>query len=203
MKQQHELPLLNRKLFPNLVIVGGTASGKTTVAYQLAKLIGFGVLDLDEWIEKRNGRPISEIFLSEGEAAFRRMETEALQGIQSILNHIIIPGGGTLEREENWEMLKQLGPSIWLATPQSEIVHRLLLHPEEIARRPKLAAILDIKDPAARRASLEQHLLDLDARRQERFKEADYTMTISFATAGTCAQFIKGLLLNGQTSDKS
>jgi shikimate kinase len=201
LKHTHELPTLDRKLFPNLVIVGGTASGKTTVAYQLAKLIGFGVLDLDEWIEKRNGRPISEIFLSEGEAAFRRMETDALQGIQSILNHIIIPGGGTLEREENWEMLKQLGPSIWLATPQSEIIHRLLLHPEEIARRPKLAATLDITDPAARRASLEQHLLDLDARRQEKFKEADYTMTIGFATAGTCAQFIKRLLLYGQTPE--
>ncbi len=199
MKQIQELPVLNRKAFPNLVIVGGTASGKTTVAYQLAKLIGFGVLDLDEWIEKKAGRPISEIFLSEGEAAFRQMETEALQGIQPILNHIIIPGGGTLEREENWQMLKQLGPAIWLATPRSEIVYRLLLNPDEIAKRPKLAATLDIADPVARRASLEQHIAELDAKREDKFKEADYTMTLSFATAGTCAQFIKSMLLSGQT----
>ena len=99
MKKVLEYPTLNRKQFPNLVVVGATASGKTTVAYQLARLIGFGVLDLDDWIEKKQGRRIEDIFAQEGEAAFRQMETEALEAIGGILNHIIIPGAGAVERE--------------------------------------------------------------------------------------------------------
>ena len=202
MEHIHDLPSLDRKLFPNLVIIGGTASGKTTVAYQLAKLVGFGVLDLDAWIEKKYQRSISEIFLSEGEAVFRQMETDALEGLQSILNHIIIPGGGTIERDENWNLLRKLGPMIWLATPHSEIIHRLLSSPNEIAKRPKLAAVLDIEDATVRRASLEQHLHDLDLRYSNKFEQADYVVTTSFATAGTCAQFIKSQLLSGQEPTK-
>ncbi len=190
-----EYPSLDRKKFPNLVVVGATASGKTTVAYQLAKLIGFGVLDLDGWIENKQGRRIEDIFAQDGEDAFRRMESEALQAISGILNHIIIPGAGAVEREENMEYMRHLGPTIWLATPMSEVVYRLLQRPEELEKRPMLAGAKEIKDRGLRQAFLEEKLGQLEKRRLERYRQADYAMTISFATAGTCAQFIKNLLL--------
>lgn len=203
MKKVLEYPTLNRKQFPNIVVVGATASGKTTVAYQLARLIGFGVLDLDQWIEKKAGRTIESIFAQDGEDTFRRLETEALGEISGILNHIIIPGAGAVEREENLELMRRLGPTIWLATPMSEVVYRLMQRPEELEKRPMLIAARDIADRQQRQAYLEERLGEMESRRVDRYRQADYAMTISFATAGTCAQFIKNLLLSSEASDNA
>lgn len=203
MKKVLEYPTLNRKQFPNLVVVGATASGKTTVAYQLARLIGFGVLDLDDWIEKKQGRRIEDIFAQEGEEAFRQMETEALEAIGGILNHIIIPGAGAVEREENMELMRRLGPTIWLATPMSEVVYRLLQRPEELEKRPMLIAAKEIPDRQQRQVYLEERLSQMEQRRVDRYRQADYAMTISFATAGTCAQFIKNLLLASEAPENA
>ncbi|MCX6131847.1 MAG: hypothetical protein NTX25_22660 [Proteobacteria bacterium] len=201
MKKNLEYPSLNRDKFPNLVVVGATASGKTTVAYQLARLIGFGVLDLDEWIERKQGRSIEDIFASDGEAAFRTMESEALASIDGILNHIIIPGAGAVEREENLDLMRRLGPSIWLATPMSEVVYRLLQKPEELERRPMLLAAKDITDRHKRQVFLEEKLQELESRRLDKYQKSDYAMIISFATAGTCAQFIKNLLVTHEVPE--
>ncbi len=203
MKKALEYPTLNRKQFPNLVVVGATASGKTTVAYQLARLIGFGVLDLDQWIEKKQGRTIDDIFAQEGEDSFRRMETDALGDISGILNHIIIPGAGAVEREENLELMRRLGPTIWLATPMSEVVYRLMQRPEELDKRPMLIAARDIGDRQQKQAYLEERLGEMESRRLDRYRQADYAMTISFATAGTCAQFIKNLLVSSEVPDNA
>lgn len=198
MKKSYDLSSLDRKAFPNLIIIGGTASGKTTVAHQLAQLLGFGVIDLDAWIEKKAQKSITAIFESEGEEGFRERETEAIRSLGRILNHIIIPGGGALERDENWQLLGELGQTLWLATPLSEVVYRLMQNPEELLKRPKLAEALKIEDRDARRRFLEQRIEELEARRMNRYQAADYAVTIGFATAGTCAQFIKELLLSRQ-----
>jgi len=203
LKKVVEYPTLNRKQFPNLVVVGATASGKTTIAYQLARLIGFGVLDLDQWIERKQGRSIEDIFAQDGEDAFRTMETEALGAIEGILNHIIIPGAGAVEREENLELMRRLGPTIWLATPMSEVVYRLLQRPEELEKRPMLVAAKEIPDRQQRQAYLEERLGQLESRRLKQYQQADYAMTISFATAGTCAQFIKNLLLSSEVPENA
>ena len=46
-------PVLDRTKFPNIILVGATASGKSTVGYQLSKLLGLGYIDLDKWIEQK------------------------------------------------------------------------------------------------------------------------------------------------------
>ena len=56
--------VLDRTKFPNIIIVGATASGKSTVGYQLSRLLGIGFIDLDKWIEKKEGKSITEIFIS-------------------------------------------------------------------------------------------------------------------------------------------
>ena len=203
MKTVLEYPTLDRQKFPNLVVVGATASGKTTVAYQLARLIGFGVVDLDEWIERKQGRTIDEIFASDGEEAFRSMETEALKAFSGILNHIIIPGAGAVEREQNLELMRNLGPTLWLATPMSEVVYRLLQRPEELERRPMLLAAKTIVDRHQRQIFIEDRLRELESRRLDKYQKSDYAMVISFATAGTCAQFIKDLLVTSEVPENS
>ena len=54
-------------------------SGKTTVGKNLARISNMIFLDTDEWIEQQQGRKISDIFASDGEEAFRDMETLVLR----------------------------------------------------------------------------------------------------------------------------
>ena len=191
---------LDRQKYPNLVIVGATASGKTTVAYQLSKVLGFGFIDIDQRIVEKAGRSISEIFAKDGVDVFRAIESEILESLQGILNHVIVAGAGAIESEKNWELLKAIGPSIWLATPIAEIVHRLTKFPEELEKRPMLADALKIEEPKAREAYLAERLKDLEDRRNSIYSQADHRVTIGFATADTCAQFIKQLLIESEVS---
>ena len=85
--------------YGNLILTGVSASGKSTVGRQLAKLLGMGFLDLDELIEKSQGKTINEIFSADGEAAFREMEARMLESLQSIRSHVVAVGGGALDRK--------------------------------------------------------------------------------------------------------
>lgn len=188
----------NRQKYPNLVIVGATASGKTTVAYQLSKVLGFGFIDIDQRISEKAGRTIPEIFAQDGIDRFREIESEILESLDGILNHVIVAGAGAIESEKNWDMLKRIGPSIWLATPIAEIVHRLMKFPDELAKRPMLSDALQIENPKSREEFLEAKLKELEDRRNSIYSQADHRVTIGFATADTCAQFIKQLLMEGE-----
>jgi len=190
-----EHPALDRHKFPNLVIVGATASGKTTVAYQLSKVLGFGFIDIDQRIAEKAGRSIPQIFAQDGLSRFREIESEILFSLKGILNHVIVAGAGAIESDDNWSTLRQLGPSIWLATPVSEIVHRLIKFPEELAKRPFLAEALTIESIREREDFLVTRLKELEDKRIDKYRLADFRVTIGFATADTCAQFIKQLLI--------
>ena len=61
-----------------LYLVGFMGSGKTTMARALGRRLGWRALDLDEEIERREGRTVSQVFASEGEGYFRRVEREVL-----------------------------------------------------------------------------------------------------------------------------
>ena len=94
----------------NLVLVGMPGSGKTTVGRALAQLTGRALLDLDSEIVRRAGRPIPEIFQTEGEEAFRELEQQALEEAASGRNGwIIATGGGAVLRRENREAMRRSG----------------------------------------------------------------------------------------------
>ena len=62
-----------------LSLMGFMGCGKSSVGRELARLLCCPFMDLDEVIEEAEGRSIPEIFATDGEAAFRRMEAEHLQ----------------------------------------------------------------------------------------------------------------------------
>ena len=62
----------------HLVLVGMMGVGKTTVSRIVGERLGRRVVDSDLVIEARTGRTVREIFESDGEAAFRALETDAL-----------------------------------------------------------------------------------------------------------------------------
>ena len=84
-----------------IVLTGFMGSGKSTIGRSLAQRLSWGFVDLDTFIEQREGRAVPRIFAESGEAAFRAMETAALASSleQSLL--VVALGGGALETPAN------------------------------------------------------------------------------------------------------
>jgi Shikimate kinase len=64
--------------FPLIILIGPPGSGKTTVGSLLAARLGVGFTDTDAVIEAAAGKPVGDIFISDGEPEFRRLEREAV-----------------------------------------------------------------------------------------------------------------------------
>ena len=102
-----------------IVIVGFMGCGKTTVAEALAARLGCGMIDLDSFITKGERRSPAEIIVQDGEPAFRRIETRALQdALEQNAARVIALGGGAWTIEENRALVSQYHClSVWLDAP--------------------------------------------------------------------------------------
>jgi shikimate kinase len=108
-----------------IFLIGLPGSGKTTLGKQLAKQIHYVFSDLDEAIVKAQHSTIEEIFLKEGEAAFRNYEHHCLQSYNKNDNIIVSTGGGAPCFHNNMEWMNKMGVSIFLNPPLIELTKRL------------------------------------------------------------------------------
>ena len=101
--------------------------GKSSVGRELARLLCCPFMDLDEVIEEAEGRSIPEIFASDGEAAFRRMEAEHLQILLDSHNisAVVALGGGTVMRKECAEMVREKTMCVYLRATVETLVRNL------------------------------------------------------------------------------
>jgi shikimate kinase len=103
---------------PRIVIIGFMAAGKTTVARALAMRLDSAWLDLDEFINAREGCSVPAIINAEGELRFREIETEALRAALATDACVIALGGGAWMREVNRALIAQHDcVTIWLDAP--------------------------------------------------------------------------------------
>lgn len=91
---------------PLLVLVGAPGAGKSTVGPLLAERLGVEFADLDELIVGRAGRSISEIFTTEGEAAFRALEEDAVSEALVAHGGVLALGGGAVLSERTRAALR-------------------------------------------------------------------------------------------------
>jgi shikimate kinase len=90
---------------PVAVLVGPPGAGKSTVGALLAERLGVPYLDTDTLVEQRAGRAISDIFLSDGEPAFRAMERDAVAEALAGHDGVLALGGGAVMTEGVRELL--------------------------------------------------------------------------------------------------
>lgn len=110
----------------NIVLMGFMGAGKTTIGKKLAKVLECEFIDTDEWIEKEQGRKISDIFAEDGETVFRDMETDLLKRLQNSEKRFVLSiGGGMPVREENRALLRNIGTVVYLKTSKDEIIRRV------------------------------------------------------------------------------
>ncbi len=107
------LPLLQREK-ENIILIGMPGSGKTTQARLLGKVLHRPVFDSDQEIEKELGMRIPDFFASQGEAAFRQVETRVLARLGAMSGIILSTGGGAVTRAENYPLLHQNGTILWI-----------------------------------------------------------------------------------------
>lgn len=98
----------------NIFLIGMPGCGKTTVGQQLAQRLNKKFVDADEELEKRAGRPITEIIPRDGEAAFRTLETQTLEALGKQSGLVIATGGGCVTQMRNYDLLHQNGTIFWL-----------------------------------------------------------------------------------------
>lgn len=187
----------------NVILVGAMSSGKSTAGWLLARMVGYGFVDLDAAIEGRVGKTVAEIFEEKGEEAFRDLETAFLQDIQGIRSHVIACGGGAVMRDENWSLLSRMGTTVWVNTPPEEIARRLVATTpmaeesglERLKRRPLLADLADVKDAEQRHDKLTERMKALIGQRAGRYRQCRITVADSFSTPESTAALIKDALL--------
>lgn len=114
-----------KKKFGNLILCGFMGSGKTTVGRLLAEKTGRRFVDLDQWIEGREGMPVSEIFSKYGESRFRELERRAADELSFETGLVIAPGGGALLDPESAAALKSGGVVVLLDAGLSAVRARL------------------------------------------------------------------------------
>jgi shikimate kinase len=123
----------------NIYLVGFMGTGKSAVGKELAKRKKLQFVDLDELIELKEKRLISDIFAKEGEPYFRIVEKRTLAEVSMEKKFVVACGGGIVLNNDNMKTMKKTG-----------VIVCLTASPEIILERTRLAShrpLLNVKDP--------------------------------------------------------
>ena len=161
----------------NVILVGFMGSGKTAIGKLASRLLGFQFLDTDQIIVDRAGRQIADIFATDGEPAFRKMETSVLESLSHINRCIISTGGGAVLLESNREILRAIGFVVLLTASEETLYERISRN----TKRP----LLQTENP---RATLSKLL----AERSEAYAAAaDFTLDTSDLSHNAAAESLE------------
>jgi shikimate kinase/3-dehydroquinate synthase len=168
----------------DIVLVGLPGSGKSVVGKRLAQRHGATFIDLDERIERTDGRPIPTIFAEDGEATFRTLERQAVDDLgpadtELAVRRVIATGGGAVADPRNRWALYRGRVSVWLDGRPEVLAQRL-------RRSPHVRPLITGRDPIGA-------IRDLGSRR-ERFYAAAVVHIIGVADVGTVVEAVEAHL---------
>ena len=140
---------------PVAVFVGAPGSGKTTIGRRVAAALGVPFVDSDHLIEARAGMTVSDIFLNEGEAAFRAMEEEVVVQALGEVDGVLSLGGGAVLSEATRSRLAG-HRVVWLRVTLADAARRVGMNtarPLLLGNvRAQLGALLEARTPCTRRS---------------------------------------------------
>jgi len=126
---------------PNIILTGFMGSGKTTVGTLLAKQLDYDFIDTDHLIEERCGMTVQELFRTQGEDAFRKLESEVALELGASQGMVISTGGRLMLDPANARALSASGKVFCLVATPEEILRRVTA--DQAATRP----LLDTPNP--------------------------------------------------------
>ena len=153
----------------NIILVGMTGVGKTTVGRSLSKILRRNFIDIDLEIEKSSGLRVSDIFENYGEAKFRNIEKKILfDRLETKENCVISTGGGILTNDQVIQMVKKKSLSIFLEIKTSNLLYRLK---NNLKNRPML-----------QKGDLETNLHEMHEKRIKGYEKADIKISVDGLT---------------------
>ena len=171
--------MVNGDMPERVLLVGFMASGKSSVGKELASRLGWDFEDFDTAIKARAGKSVSQIFSEDGEAEFRRLESDVAEELLSRRNTVVASGGGWPAQPGSWKMVTEDTMSVWLQVSPAVAVRRAA---EEGGTRPLLDGE-DVLDRAtalllAREASYRRARYTLDSEQCGPLELADEIMKL-------------------------
>lgn len=125
-----------------IYLLGYMGSGKSVIGDELAGLLKYKFIDLDEAVVKAAGMPVPHIFEVHGENHFRQLEKEQLHKTIETENAVIATGGGTPSFFDNMKWMNSHGTTVYLKMNPGILFRRLAF---EKADRPRLSHLTDIE----------------------------------------------------------
>jgi shikimate kinase len=116
---------MKRPYQDNVYLTGFMGSGKSTVGPLVAQALGRPFVDTDTLVEKLAGLAVRAIFEKKGEAAFRSLETKALEQLAGQAKIVVALGGGALVAAANAETVLDTGHLVYLRTGVETIAERV------------------------------------------------------------------------------
>ena len=149
----------------NVYIMGFMGCGKSHVGRILARQLDWTYLDTDEMIVRETGKSIPEIFGSQGESEFRRLEKACIRTVSKMTHSVISLGGGAVLDARNWEAIASSGMTVTLSYPIQILVSRLanvndrplLNEPWAEDRVHRIQSLLTLRKPYYDKADLILH----------------------------------------------
>ena len=98
----------------HIILIGMSASGKTSLGEALSIALNIPFIDTDEEIEKKAGKSISEIFQSDGEAQFRAYESRIIRQLIDFPKSVVAVGGGLPCHNNHMDVILDMGIVIYI-----------------------------------------------------------------------------------------
>ena len=154
-----------------IILLGYMGVGKSSVAKQLAKTLNLKYIDLDDFVEQKENKSISDIFKEKGEIYFRKIENQYLNELLSSKSYDILAlGGGTPCYANNLELINaNEHQSFYLKMDLTALTERLF---RIKANRPLIAHILE---PEEMKDFIRKHLFE----RQFYYLQAKHIIDVS------------------------
>lgn len=166
-----------------IILIGFSTTGKSVVAGEVARRLGWRHVDTDDVIIELAGEPISEIFAQEGEEHFRELERQVLREVCQRNEAVIAAGGGAILDAGNRQLMAKSGTVVCLEATVGTIYQRLLA---DTATSGPLRPLLAVKNPIERIKQLKEF-------RQPYYAAADWTVhTDNLTIAEVATEVIRG-----------
>lgn len=165
-------------------LIGYMASGKSAVGQELARKYDLSFLDLDGYIESKEGMTISKIFETKGEIYFRKIEGKYLKELLENSDNLVLShGGGTPCYGDNLQLTKEHSTVIYLKASINTIVNRLKKGKN---KRPLVAQLNDDK--------LTEYVAKHIFERRNFYEQAHHTINVDDFKLEELAETIQKLL---------
>lgn len=164
-----------------IFLTGFSGSGKSTIGPLLAEALGYAFTDLDAVIELAAGKSIIRLFSENGEEFFRDLEYGILENLVDRTETVISLGGGVLEDNRSFSLIKKSGTLVYLKADPEILVSRLCDKGDRPLMKGEDGDILPKEE-------LEKRIGSMIESREPRYLEADLVVSIGSEAADIVAK---------------